>query len=146
MPAIRQLAAGRIGTQRVGRSAVIAARESTFRPSPAERGIVVNLAILLRRGPCPPLIVRRDDRHIVPTVQFILVGALGFQIVEIFQEQHPLGLFGVVQFRRAALLVPEFPVDIVECVFEYGRSNCVPGYSRRGICRRGSLFPFLSGL
>ena len=40
-------------------------------------------------------------------------------VVEIFEEQQPGGLLGVIQFRSQALVIAHDPVDVVECVFEH---------------------------
>ena len=54
-----------------------------------------------------------------------VIDAFGFQIVEIFEEQQPGGLLGIVEFRRAAGFFPKHIVDVLEDLFEH-RANTVP--------------------
>jgi hypothetical protein len=41
------------------------------------------------------------------------------QIVEIFQEQNPRALLGIIELRGAACLFPEDVFDVFECLFEH---------------------------
>jgi len=52
-------------------------------------------------------------------VQLGLQFPLALQIVEIFEEQQPRGLLGVIEFGGAAGLFPEHVVDILEGLFEH---------------------------
>jgi len=49
------------------------------------------------------------------------LGFVLFEPVEVFQEQQPGTLFGVVEFRCAAGFLPEDVVDVLEGLFERGR-------------------------
>ena len=41
------------------------------------------------------------------------------EVVEIFQEQYPRSLLGIIELRRAARLLPEHVVDILERLLEH---------------------------
>jgi hypothetical protein len=70
----------------------IFARQSLF---------VIELALgIPRRGPRLPAILSFDDWAILSPLQFGDVGAAGFEVVQVFQEQDPGRLFGIVLFGR----------------------------------------------
>ena len=48
------------------------------------------------------------------------IGLVLLQPVEVFQEQQPGGLLGVVEFGGAAGLFPEDVVDVFEGLFKHG--------------------------
>ena len=48
------------------------------------------------------------------------IGAVLLQAVEVFQEEEPGSLLGVVQFGGATGLFPENVVDVFEGLFEHG--------------------------
>jgi fumarate hydratase, class I len=52
-----------------------------------------------------------------------LRGLVLLQAVEVFQEQQPGGLLGVVQFGGAAGLFPEDVVDVLEGLFKHGKNS-----------------------
>ena len=83
--------------------------------------VVVELAVLaLGRGPAFPAVGFVEDVGVFLAVQRGLIGAVLLQPVEVFQEQQPGGLLGVVQFGGAAGLFPENVVDVFEGLFEHG--------------------------
>ena len=89
-----------------------------------QRLVVVELAVLaLGRGPAFPAIRLLEDVGVFLPVQRGLVGPVLLQPVEVFQEQQPRGLLGVVQFGRAAGLFPEDVVDILEGLFKHLSPN-----------------------
>ena len=47
------------------------------------------------------------------------IGPVLLQAVEVFQEEQPRGLLGVVEFGGAAGLFPEHVVDVFEGLFEH---------------------------
>ena len=59
--------------------------------------------------------------------QFGVVGAFGFEVVQIFQEQQPGRLLGIIQLGGHALVVAQGLVDVVEGVFEHAwvSARCV---------------------
>ena len=61
----------------------------------------------------------RRGLRVVAAFQLGLTLPLLLEIVEIFKEQQPAGLLGVIQFLRQALVVAHGPVDIVESVLEH---------------------------
>src|SRR5690606_28632574 len=79
-------------------------------------GVVVKLAVLLRRGPFVPSILAAYDRGVVFTIELGTITAFGFKVVQIFQEQHPRSLFHVVEFVCDAFFCPKIALDLVECV------------------------------
>ena len=48
---------------------------------------------------------------------------LALQVVQIFQEQHPGGLFGVVRFRGASRLFPQNIVHSLKSLLEHDASR-----------------------
>ena len=48
------------------------------------------------------------------------VGLVLFEAVEVFEEEEPGGLLGVVEFGGAAGFFPEDVVDVFEGLFEHG--------------------------
>jgi hypothetical protein len=66
-----------------------------------------------------------DDVLVLLALQLglLLVGML--EIVEIFEEQNPGGLLGVVQLGGAAGLFPQDVVDVLEGLLEHG-GDCSP--------------------
>ena len=82
--------------------------------------VVVDLAVLaLRRGPAFPAVGLVEDVGVFLPVQRGFVGPVLLQPVEVFQEQQPGGLLGVVEFGRAAGLFPEHVVDVLEGLFKH---------------------------
>ena len=83
--------------------------------------VVVELAVLaLWRGPAFPAIGLVEDEGVFLALQRGFVGLVLLQTVEVFQEQEPGGLLGVVEFGRAAGLFPEDIVDVLEGLFKHG--------------------------
>ena len=70
--------------------------------------VVVDLAVLaLGRGPGFPAVGLVEDEGVFLAFQRGLVGLVLLQAVEVFQEQEPGGLLGVVEFGGATGLLPE---------------------------------------
>ena len=83
--------------------------------------VVVELAVLaLGRGPAFPAVRLVEDVGVLLAVQLGLVGLVLLQTVEVFEEQQPGGLLGVVELGGAAGLFPEDVVDVFEGLFEHG--------------------------
>ena len=74
---------------------------------------------VLGRGPALPAIGLVEDEGVFLALQRGFVGPVLFQAVEIFQEEEPGGLLGVVEFGGAAGLFPENVVDVFEGLFEH---------------------------
>ena len=54
--------------------------------------------------------------------------AAGLEVVEIFEEQQPVGLYGVIPLGRATGLLSEDVVDVLEGLFKHGGDECTePG-------------------
>jgi hypothetical protein len=81
--------------------------------------VVESTVFFLWRCPNRPAVLGVDDRLIFLARQLslLLVGTL--QVVKIFEEEHPGGLFGVVQFRGAPSLFPQDVIDVFEGLFEH---------------------------
>ena len=86
-----------------------------------EGGVVVDLAVLaLGRGPRFPAIGLVEDVGVVLAIEGGFSGLVVFEGVEVFQEEQPRGLLGVVEFAGAAGVFPENVVDVFESLFEHG--------------------------
>ena len=85
-----------------------------------ERGVVINLAVFaLGRGPRFPAVGFVEDVGVFLAVEGGLGGFVVFEGVEVFQEEQPGGLLGVVEFAGAAGVFPENIIDIFEGLFEH---------------------------
>ena len=85
-----------------------------------QRVVVVELAVLaLGRGPRFPAIRLVEDVGVFFPVELGFGGFVLFQPVEIFQEQQPGGLFGVIEFGGATGFFAENVVNIFEGLFEH---------------------------
>ena len=62
------------------------------------------------------------------------IGAVLLQSIEVFQEQEPGGLLGVIQFGGATGFFPEDIVDVLEGLLEHG-------WHSSWLCRRGEWMP-----
>jgi hypothetical protein len=84
-----------------------------------EGRVVVDLPVFALRG-CPafPPVRLVEDVGVFPAVQLGFGGFVAFEGVEVFQEQQPGRLFGVVQFAGAAGVFPEDVVDVLEGLFK----------------------------
>ena len=58
-------------------------------------------------------------KRVLLALQLGFVGPVLLQPVEVFQEEQPGGLLGVVQLGGAAGLFPEDVVDVLEGLFEH---------------------------
>ena len=76
--------------------------------------------IVFRRRPDGPLELALDDRVVGFPHQFGFQCAFVLQVVEVFQEQHPRGLFDVIKLGAATGLLPEDIIEIPEGLFEHG--------------------------
>jgi hypothetical protein len=87
-----------------------------------EGGVVVELAVLvLRRGPGFPAIGCVKDVAVFLAFEGGLGGLVVLQRVEVFQEEQPGGLLGVVELTGVAGVLPEDVVDVFEGLFKHGR-------------------------
>jgi len=83
--------------------------------------VVVNLAVrTFRGGPFFPPEGLVEDPGIFLAFEFSFGGFVLFEPVEVFQEQQPGTLLGVVEFRGAASFLPEDVVNVFEGLFEHG--------------------------
>ena len=83
-------------------------------------GVVVDLAVLaLGRGPRFPAVGFVEEVGVFPAVEGGFGGLVVFEGVEVFQEEQPGGLLGVVEFAGAAGVFPEDVVDVFEGLFEH---------------------------
>jgi hypothetical protein len=77
--------------------------------------VVVNLAVfVLRRGPDLPLVGLFEDERVFFAFEGGFVGLVVFQFVEVFEEEEPGGLLGVVEFGSASRFFAQDVVDILE--------------------------------
>jgi len=87
---------------------------------PILRFIVVYLAVLaLGRGPFRPAVRLVEDETLLLLFQSSLIGFVLLQPVQIFQEEEPRGLLGIVQLARTARFFPEDVVDVFEGLLEH---------------------------
>jgi hypothetical protein len=85
---------------------------------------MVNLAVLgLGRGPGFPAIGLVEDEIIFSAIERGFGGLVGFEAVEIFQEQQPGRLLGVIEFRGAAGFLAQHVVNIPEGLFKHERAS-----------------------
>jgi len=83
--------------------------------------VVVEIAVLvLGRGPAFPAIRLIEDVSVFLAVERGLGALVLLKIVEVFQEQQPGGLLGVVELGGAARFFPEDVIDVFEGLFEHG--------------------------
>ncbi len=88
------------------------------------RLVVVELAVLaLRRGPALPAVGLVEDEGVFLALERGFVGLVLLQAVEVFQEEEPGGLLGVVELGGAAGLFPEDVVDVFEGLFEHEKGS-----------------------
>jgi hypothetical protein len=86
-----------------------------------EGDIVVDLArLVLGSGPGGSLMGLIEDELVCLPDELALLRSLLLEVVEVFQEEEPGGLLGVVQFRRAPGLFPEDVIKVFEGLFEHG--------------------------
>ena len=65
--------------------------------------VVINLAILASRcGPFAPAVWLVEDEGVLLSLQRSFIGSILLQAVQVFQEEEPRGLLGVVEFGGAA--------------------------------------------
>ena len=74
--------------------------------------------------PCPPAVLTVDDAPIGFAVQLCCGFLVSLEVVKILEEQHPAGLFDVVQFAAASSVFSKGVVDI----FEGGLVHVVFGF------------------
>ena len=83
-------------------------------------GIVIELAVLaLGGGPGVPAEGFVKDEAVFFAFQLGLCGFVLLQAIQVFQEQQPGGLLGVVQLGRAPGLCPQHVVDVFKRLFKY---------------------------
>jgi hypothetical protein len=81
---------------------------------------VVQFAVLpLRRGPTFPAILLVEDERILLPLKLGFVGLILLQPIQVFQEQQPRGLLGVIQLGRTAGLFSKHVVDILERLLKH---------------------------
>jgi|GEM_PF-686144 len=85
-----------------------------------EGGVVVDLAVLFRRSPSLPAVGGIEDVGVFLAVEGGFGGLVVLEGVEVFQEEEPGGLLGVIEFAGAAGVFPEDVVDVFEGLFEHG--------------------------
>ena len=93
----------------------------------ASHGLLVvdRLAVgLLRRGPRVPAVGLGQDVVVLLAVQLGLGGFVLLEAVEVFEEQQPGGLLGVIELGGAAGFFAEGIVDVPEGLFEHVGPAC----------------------
>jgi len=82
------------------------------------RFVVVALAVLTpRRGPRTPAIGTVGNASVLPALQRGLAALVLLKVVEVFQEQQPGSLLGVVKLGRAAGFLPKDVINISKSLF-----------------------------
>ena len=85
-----------------------------------ESGIMVDLTVLvLGRGPRFPAIGFIEDVGVFLSIEGGFCRLVGFEGVEVFQEEQPRSLLGVVEFAGAPGVFPEDVIDVFEGLFEH---------------------------
>ncbi len=85
-----------------------------------QRLVVVEIAVLvLGRGPAFPAIGLVEDAGVGLACQRGLGGLYLLQIVEVFEEEKPGGLLGVVEFGGASGFAAEDVINIFEGLFKH---------------------------
>ena len=85
------------------------------------RGVVIDLAVLgLGGGPRLPAVGGVENVGVFLAIEGGFGGFVVLEGVEVFQEEEPGGLLGVVEFAGAAGVFPEDVVDVFEGLFEHG--------------------------
>lgn len=97
----------------VNKVAQVVARQGLVEVQPA--------AGVLGRGPALPAVGWVKDVAVRPALELGLDRAVLLQGVEVFQEQQPGGLLGVVQLAGAARVLVQDVVDVLEHLLESGR-------------------------
>ena len=94
-----------------------------------EGGVVVQRAVgVFGGGPGGPAVGGIEDVAVGLAFEGGDGGAVLFQAVEVFEEEEPGGLLGVVQLRGAAGFLPEDVVYVAEGLVEQGDSRLdLPG-------------------
>ena len=88
------------------------------------RLVVVGLAVLvLRRSPAFPLVLLFQQESVRPAFQVGHHRLVALQRVQVFEEQQPGGLLGVVQFAGAAGILVQDVVDVLEGLFEHAMTR-----------------------
>jgi hypothetical protein len=82
--------------------------------------VVERPVLVFRCSPTLPAIGGVEDVAVWLPLQRGFIGAILLEPVEVFQEQEPRGLFGVIQFRGATGLFPEDIVNVFEGLFKHG--------------------------
>ena len=86
----------------------------------SERFVVVNLAALGFRGrQFRPAEGGIEDVGVSSPLKFGLSCFIVFECIEVFQEQEPRTLLGVIQFAGASGILVEDVVDVFEGLFEH---------------------------
>ncbi len=75
--------------------------------------------LVLRRGPSGPAEFRGEDVGVFPTLQRGDGGFFVLQAVEVFQEEEPGRLLGVIEFAGASGVLPKDVIDVFEDLFEH---------------------------
>jgi hypothetical protein len=84
---------------------------------------VVELTVLaLRSGPAFPTIGFVEDEGILLASEGSLGTLVLLKIVEVLEEQQPVGLLGVIEFGGASGLFPKDIIDVLESLFEHNLS------------------------
>ncbi|MCU5784538.1 hypothetical protein MA04_03838 [Alcanivorax balearicus MACL04] len=96
------------------------ASQHIFQISAGQRPVTAEFAAAgPRRRPGRSAIGLVNDEKEKLSDQLCLLGALVLQIIQILEEEYPLGLFGVIQLRGATRLFPEHAVDVAEGLFKH---------------------------
>ena len=85
-----------------------------------ERLVVVDLAAFgFGDRPFRPAVGGIEDVGVFSPLKLGFGGFVGFEGIEVFQEQEPGALLGVIQFTGASGVFPEDVVDVFEGLFEH---------------------------
>ena len=80
---------------------------------------MIDLTVLaFGRGPTFPAVGFVEDVRVFLTRESGFGCFISFQCVEVFQEELPRGLLGVVEFAGATGVFPKYVVDILKSLFK----------------------------
>jgi hypothetical protein len=78
------------------------------------------------RGPAFPAVIMGEDVGLLLAGQGGCAGFVAFEVVEVFEEEQPGGLLGVVEFSGASGFFAEDVVDVFEGLLEHGHLERFP--------------------
>lgn len=83
-------------------------------------GVVIEFAVAgFGSSPCGPAVGRVEDVGIALSFEGGLFGFICFEAIEVFQEEEPGGLLGLIELAGATGFFAEDVIDVSESLFEH---------------------------